>query len=149
MKRFMNLLSGIFTILVFSANAQQQGDPKSTEVWEPIPKLVNPGKQNHQPPSDAIILFNGKDLSEWITIKNEPAKWNVLINASKEISPLLNAGISTVYAPQVNMLIIIPTCRYNLRPNLEVDLFWQSFFVERSHFQALAHTGTLRFKWSF
>ena len=74
MKRFMNLLSGIFTILVFSANAQQQGDPKSTEVWEPIPKLVNPGKQNHQPPSDAIILFNGKDLSEWITIKKRAGK---------------------------------------------------------------------------
>ena len=80
MKRFMYLLSGIFTILVFSASAQQQGDPKSTEVWEPIPKLVNPGKQNDQPPSDAIVLFNGKDLSEWITIKNEPAKWNVRDN---------------------------------------------------------------------
>lgn len=81
MKRVMILLLGIFTNLVISANAQTQGDPKSTEVWEPIPKLVNPGKQNDQPPSDAIVLFNGKDLNEWITTKGEPAKWNVHDNS--------------------------------------------------------------------
>lgn len=29
------------------------------------------------PPSDAIILFDGKDLSEWVNIKGGPAKWSV------------------------------------------------------------------------
>ena len=81
MKRFMILLLGIFTILVFSASAQQQADPKSTEVWDPIPKLVTPGKQDNQPPSDAIILFNGKDLNEWSTMKGEAAKWKVNDNS--------------------------------------------------------------------
>lgn len=81
MKRFMFFGIGIFTSLVFSANAQQSGDPKSTEVWEPIPKLVTPGKQDQQPPSDAIVLFNGKDLSEWTNMKGEPASWNVHDNS--------------------------------------------------------------------
>jgi hypothetical protein len=77
MKAIRFFYIGIFTTLVFSANAQQTGDPKATEVWEPVPKMVNPGKQNNEPPSDAIILFNGKDLSQWTTAKGDPAKWKV------------------------------------------------------------------------
>jgi hypothetical protein len=77
MKAVMFFLVGIFTTIVFSASAQQQGDPKSTEVWEPIPKLVKPGSTNDQPPSDAIVLFNGKDLSEWSTMNGSDAKWKL------------------------------------------------------------------------
>src|SRR6185295_18784867 len=29
------------------------------------PKVVTPGKTSADPPSDAIILFDGKDLSAW------------------------------------------------------------------------------------
>ena len=38
-------------------------DPKKTEVWTPVPATVAtpPGKA----PSDAIVLFDGKDLSAW------------------------------------------------------------------------------------
>ena len=81
MKRVTFFLISIFTTIVFSASAQQPADPKSTEVWEPIPKMVNPGKQDNQPPSDAIVLFNGKDLNEWSTMKGEAAKWKVSHNS--------------------------------------------------------------------
>jgi hypothetical protein len=64
---------GIFTTIVFSATAQT-GDPKATEVWDPVPKMVTPGV-NTQPPSDATVLFNGKDISEWTTMDGAPAKW--------------------------------------------------------------------------
>ena len=37
---------------------------KATEVWEPVPEKVTPGFLT-APPSDAIILFDGKDLSKW------------------------------------------------------------------------------------
>ncbi len=47
-----------------SVKAQEKGDPKLTEVWEPEPKVVTPGK-NNAPPSDAIILFDGKNFDEW------------------------------------------------------------------------------------
>ena len=44
----------------------------------PQPKVVAPGKQPGQPPSDAIILFDGRDLSQWVSTKDdEPAKWKV------------------------------------------------------------------------
>ncbi len=34
--------------------------PADTEVWEPIPKAVTPGKTCSDAPSDAVILFDGK-----------------------------------------------------------------------------------------
>lgn len=43
----------------------QQMKPEETEVWEPIPPVVTPGMQCDAAPSDAIVLFNGKDLSAW------------------------------------------------------------------------------------
>src|SRR5690349_9312746 len=40
----------------------------------PQPRYVDPGKPG-QPPSDAIVLFGGKDLSEWVHSDGAPAKW--------------------------------------------------------------------------
>jgi hypothetical protein len=52
--------------------------PEDTEVWEPVPKVVTPGANNTAPPSDAIVLFDGKNLDEWVTNRDKsPAKWNV------------------------------------------------------------------------
>jgi hypothetical protein len=43
---------------------------------DPQPPLVNPGR-NGRPPSDAIVLFDGKDLSEWTYQDGRPAEWPV------------------------------------------------------------------------
>jgi hypothetical protein len=52
--------------------------PEDTEVWEPVPKIVTPGDSNTAPPSDAIVLFDGKNLDEWVTNRDKsPAKWTV------------------------------------------------------------------------
>ncbi|WP_445736142.1 3-keto-disaccharide hydrolase [Mariniflexile sp.] len=49
--------------------------PEATEVWEPIPPTVIPGN-NNEPPSDAIVLFNGKNFNEWVSIKDSSSvKW--------------------------------------------------------------------------
>lgn len=37
---------------------------KLTEQWEPVPEKVTPGDMTAAP-SDAIVLFNGKDLDKW------------------------------------------------------------------------------------
>ena len=42
---------------------QPQGDPTLTEVWEPVPEIVDASAG--RPPSDAIVLFDGTDLSAW------------------------------------------------------------------------------------
>jgi hypothetical protein len=49
----------------------------TTEQWTPVPAKVQPGIDG-APPSDAIILFNGRDLDAWIgTNDHKPARWLV------------------------------------------------------------------------
>jgi hypothetical protein len=48
----------------------------------PHPKVVTPGTESTQeqpgkPPSDAVVLFDGKDLSQWQGAKGGEAKWKV------------------------------------------------------------------------
>jgi hypothetical protein len=64
----------------FAQQQQPQGDPKLTEVWKPVPPTVTPGSGS-APPSDAIVLFAGKDLSEWQQKTGGPAKWTVADDA--------------------------------------------------------------------
>ena len=60
--------------------AQEAAKPKpeDTEIWEPVPKVVTPGDKAGAPPSDAIVLFDGKNEDEWVyTEDKSPAKWKV------------------------------------------------------------------------
>jgi len=56
--------------------AQEQPDPKLTEVWEPVPPVVTPG-EGALPPSDAVVLFDGKSLSQWQSVRGGEARWKV------------------------------------------------------------------------
>lgn len=58
-----------------AAAAQSRGRPELTEVWDPVPPKINPGDAGRAP-SDAIVLFDGTDLSEW-TGRDGAARWNV------------------------------------------------------------------------
>lgn len=55
---------------------QEKMSPGMSEYWTPQPKVVTPGTANSAP-SDAIVLFDGKDLSAWENTKGEAAGWNV------------------------------------------------------------------------
>ena len=59
-------LTIIFTIFFLACNSQSS---KDTEIWEPVPKKVY-SKSDSAPPDDAIVLFDGTDLSKW------KAKWS-------------------------------------------------------------------------
>lgn len=57
---------------------QQTAKPEDTEIWSPEPKIVTPGPTNGSPPSDAIRLFDGRNLDEWVKSgTTDPAGWNV------------------------------------------------------------------------
>ncbi len=57
----------------------------------PQPRIIQPGTASTpetpgQPPSDAVVLFGGTDLSGWTAVKGGPAAWKVE-NGSMEVVP--------------------------------------------------------------
>lgn len=69
-------------ICIGSYAQTESNDPKATEVWEPKPPKVQTMEEAGAAPSDAIILFNGKNLDEWVSVKDstKPAMWTVANN---------------------------------------------------------------------
>ena len=66
------------TAFLIAQQSQPKSKPEETEVWNPVPQVVTPGVDCGAPPSDAIVLFDGKNLDEWVSSKDKsPAKWTV------------------------------------------------------------------------
>jgi hypothetical protein len=79
----------VFTILsaavfVSSVAIAQDAGPFPSPKTEPA--IVTAGKNNSDPPSDAIVLFNGQDLSHWQSGDSSAAKWKV-IGGYVEVAP--------------------------------------------------------------
>ncbi len=77
-KKFFFLLPAFFLMVLWVAaqtpaelaekaktDKENAEKAKSTEVYSPVPKIVSPGKTDAEPPSDAIVLFDGKNLDLW------------------------------------------------------------------------------------
>lgn len=79
-----------FAPLAFSwACAQQKARPQDTEVYSPVPKVVDPGMPVCGRPSDAVVLFGGTDLSQWVSASDttKSASWvvqNGLLTVNKK-----------------------------------------------------------------
>ena len=74
------------------AQTAPKPSPKDTEVWEPEPRVVTPGATDAAPPSDAVVLFDGKNLDQWVLTKGGgPATWTVA------------GGVMTVHKPSGNI----------------------------------------------
>lgn len=72
---FICFLSGLAVLTGTLLQAQNSNSlpPEATEFYEPVPPKITPGTSTNTPPSDAIILFSGKELSEWVNEKDETA----------------------------------------------------------------------------
>lgn len=64
-------------------------DPKLTEVWEPEPKIISPGEKDNDAPSDAIVLFGGKNADAWVHDDGSAIKWKI---GKKEITVTPGSG---------------------------------------------------------
>lgn len=72
----------VTTVLFFMQGISAQNDPAElTRVWHPVPKVVAPGKNITDAPSDAILLFNGKNFSGWESTGGNEIKWKADDNA--------------------------------------------------------------------
>lgn len=110
---------------------------------------------------NSAFLYNRTGLdapvSDWSQVNFKitptslmPAKWNMLLGCSKEFTPLFSGSISTIYCPGARLLILYPSFKYSLLPDVDVDLVWQSLFAQQEHgFGDISHAVYLRLKWSF
>ena len=75
--------------------AQERMKPEETEVWEPEPKVIQPGVFT-APPSDAVVLFDGTDFSKWRSERNKGSvQWTLNPDKSMTVKPR-TGGIETV-----------------------------------------------------
>ncbi len=84
MNKLMLNLCSLALMLSSAAALSQNKDsagaakPEDTEQWEPVPPKVLPGADCAAAPSDAIVLFDGRNLDEWVmTNDRSPARWRV------------------------------------------------------------------------
>jgi hypothetical protein len=78
-------IAGLSIVLIFSMAASSQDRRAEVQKWavhdetRPMPRIVDPGPAGAPvpAPADAVVLFDGKDLSKWTTAKGEPAKWKI------------------------------------------------------------------------
>ena len=70
--------------LLSKINAQKKAESEEKKLNNPEPKLVVPGNFSSAP-SDAVVLFDGKDFSRWQHSKTkQPVKW--LLNSDKSMT---------------------------------------------------------------
>lgn len=85
--KISSTLISLILVFTLTINAQDKKYPEQepmkpamSEYWQPQPPIVKPGNQGIHAvsaPSDALVLFDGKDLSKWENMKGEAAEWTV------------------------------------------------------------------------
>ena len=78
MNNRMRVSAAVVLVSSLATARAETPDPKATEQWEPVPAVVTPGSTDSVPPSDAIVLFDGHNLDQWVmTNDHTPARWKV------------------------------------------------------------------------
>ncbi|KQC30444.1 3-keto-disaccharide hydrolase [Flagellimonas eckloniae] len=79
MPKYKNILLPLFALVVTISLGQEKEPtkPGATEYYEPVPPKVTPG-ENGSAPSDATVLFDGKDFTKWISSTDSTAvNWHL------------------------------------------------------------------------
>lgn len=97
MKACIFIMTAGTILSVTALKAQKKFNPDSlfkeaakTEVWEPVPEKVTPGKNSSDAPSDAIVLFQGKNLNAWQKKGGGKPGWK--IDASGTLNVVKGSG---------------------------------------------------------
>jgi len=73
MKRTLILSVFFMNISSIVLAQEKQNRHEETEIYSPVPPKVTPGAAFRDAPSDAIILFDGKNLDQWVNSKDSSA----------------------------------------------------------------------------
>ncbi|MCC7174234.1 MAG: DUF1080 domain-containing protein [Bryobacterales bacterium] len=87
------LLFSLGAAALLAAQAPEQKRAPGSSPDDPQPRVVTPGKAG-QPPSDAIVLFDGKDLSQWTSRDGAALRWVVKDGAILSTSVTKESGKS-------------------------------------------------------
>jgi hypothetical protein len=77
------LLAGLIAISP-ARSAAQNAEPFPPPRAEPL--IVTPGRTSADPPSDAIVLFDGRSLARWRSTDSSAAKW-IVRDGYLEVAP--------------------------------------------------------------
>jgi hypothetical protein len=77
---------GAAACAISTASAQAPEAAPPYPAPRTAPPIVTPGRTNADPPSDAIVLFDGRDLSHWRSEDGSPAKW-IVRDGYVEVNP--------------------------------------------------------------
>ena len=83
LQKTLPVLSVAIVLLITTLSlAQVDSRWKPNDPSRPVPPVIAPGTASTQdtpgrPPSDAVVLFDGKDLSQWAGEDGQAAKWKV------------------------------------------------------------------------
>jgi len=84
--RFAPLAICLSMGLYVSAQEVEPTKPEQTEFYEPVPPKVRPGN-NGSAPSDAIVLFDGSNLDNWISSRDSTAaNWTLNKDGSMTVN---------------------------------------------------------------
>ncbi len=84
--RFAPLAICLSMGLYVSAQEVEPTKPEQTEFYEPVPPKVRPGN-NGSAPSDAMVLFDGSNLDNWISSRDSTAaNWTLNKDGSMTVN---------------------------------------------------------------
>lgn len=87
LKTSMSLVAAMMAFPIFAQQQDIKLPPQATEFWEPVVRKVQPGNENHQAPSDAIVIFDGSSLSNFVSSKTgQNPEWT-LQNGVMTVAP--------------------------------------------------------------
>jgi membrane-bound lytic murein transglycosylase len=92
------LIAFVLLLVASSSAAQATMNWKIHDLNRPVPPVIDPGTPTTpdtpgHPPSDAVVLFDGKDVSQWVDKDGKSARWKVE-NGYMEVLPR-SGNIST------------------------------------------------------
>ena len=81
-KKYLHCES-VLSLLLLLASGETVGNAQTPSGWlihdinRPQPPIVKPAEQALPvpPPADARVLYDGKDLSQWVSVEGGPPKW--------------------------------------------------------------------------